>query len=153
MYRAITTLMLVCSVKSYFTYHDCDPDCIHYNASCVIVEINPNNFVNRCAESEDSCENIASPDIVCLRPGKEPLGGQNIWPDFDKHHGHPVPKATVEVQYWIMVIIAIISQMVVSVLRFICLLMMRRLQNPYYVRMPGEPNREIYREVVEDIEQ
>ena len=99
MHRVALLLALVSLVSSYFAYSDCNPDCIHYNASCIIVEINANNFVNRCAESEDSCENIASPDIVCLRPGKEPLGGQNVWPDFEKHRHHPTPNVQVNNQY------------------------------------------------------
>lgn len=85
-------LATLSSAIAFFEYEkDCNPDCIHYKASCVVVEINPEYFVSQCTEDEASCEELASSTEVCLRPNKPSIGGKAIWPDYERYKYHPKP--------------------------------------------------------------
>ena len=145
-------LFLVSSGSSYFTYYDCNPDCIHYNDSCTIVEINANYFINRCTVSEASCEENASQYQVCLRPGKEPLGGQHIWPDFAKHKHRPPAGIVDECAYWKITTIVFICLTTLIVVKPLFTLLLQWSRSRQYEQLAGQPNRDVYQETVEDIE-
>ena len=76
--------------QAYFTYADCKHECRIQNMSCTITETNPHNFPCDCVEYESSCLHLSSRQEVCLRKGKPPKGGEDIWSDYEKHI-HPTP--------------------------------------------------------------
>jgi hypothetical protein len=103
----LTTLRLA---SGFFEYEkDCNPDCIHYKASCIVVEINPEYFVSQCTEDESTCEENASPTEVCLRPNDPPIGGKAIWPDYEKYKYHPRPNKEPDCSEWKIVSIVLSS--------------------------------------------
>jgi len=83
------------NISAYFTYSDCDENCKYLSIACLISENNPEDFSNMCIESDQVCETRASVSQVCLRKAKDPIGGQAIWEDFQKHF-HPNVTTTTE---------------------------------------------------------
>ena len=69
----------------YFQYGDCDVSCQRANVSCTISEVSFDYFPCDCIESDNACMDLANDDVVCLRKGREAIGGKNIWRDYQKH--------------------------------------------------------------------
>jgi hypothetical protein len=154
MYRVVIIgLLLLGNTQSYFKYSDCNPDCIHYNSSCTIQEINPQYFLNQCSLDEPTCEEVASSSIVCLRPDGPPLGGEDIWPDFEKHKKPPKPEPR-ESSCRIYKILAITYTSILSV--FIVAKMLsagiRYLRTSAYESLNSLPENSVYEETTENIE-
>lgn len=82
------------SLNAYFQYTDCDAVCVEQNISCVIVEINPTYFPCECLVDGDRCAALATDMQVCLRPHVNPIGGENIWHDFERHRNTNVSTTT-----------------------------------------------------------
>ena len=88
MMNIIVALLLAPAMahEQFFTYKDCDPQCISRSVSCIIEEISPTYFPCECFESSIACELHAKPSIVCLRPGMPATGGTDIWNDWVRFH-------------------------------------------------------------------
>lgn len=85
----MTTIVLWMQVTSaYFTYNDCTQQCKQGLLSCLITEANPSRFPVHCMDTEETCEQLASRRAVCLRVKEEPVGGEDIWLDYENHQ-HP----------------------------------------------------------------
>jgi hypothetical protein len=95
MLGAAATLLtaLILTQTDYFTYSDCNPECIQAKKSCIITEINEDYFPCTCVTNK-KCETLAGPNDVCLRPNKPPLGGENIWEDYKRHRWNPTTTTT-----------------------------------------------------------
>lgn len=91
----ILFIMLLPLTTGYFNYDDCAEECKLRAQPCVIYELNPTTFQSSCETDETTCELDATPDGVCLRRGKSPLGGERIWNDYQKMHPTtPAPRTT-----------------------------------------------------------
>ena len=77
---------LVLRTSAYFEYSDCDEYCQLQNRSCTIAMINEHNFPSDCTPLDAGCLRLASRQIVCLRKLFPAVGGEDIWPEFAKHH-------------------------------------------------------------------
>lgn len=75
----------------YFQYEDCGEACTRERTSCTISEEN-GNFVTRCCSGED-CLARMNNEVVCLRPGEPPRGGEDIWKEFESRV-HPSTTTT-----------------------------------------------------------
>lgn len=84
----LIAILCIASGHTYFTYSDCNLECQQLSVSCTIAEIDPDDFLNVCIESEAVCEQRSSEIQVCLRKNKPPIGGEQIWNDFERHY-HP----------------------------------------------------------------
>ena len=96
----IVLMLLLVIVKAdhdFFEYSDCGSTCTNQRVNCVISEDEAENFEVKCCSSED-CEALASNTVVCLQPGKAPLGGSDIWPDFQRSVHPSTTTVTPEVQ-------------------------------------------------------
>ena len=86
--NTIVVLLLAFAVAhgEFFTYDDCDPQCISRAVSCIIEEISKTYFPCECFKSAIACELHAKSSVVCLRPGMPALGGADIWKDNEDFH-------------------------------------------------------------------
>ena len=75
---------VIALTHSFFTYSDCDATCQSKMISCIITEQTARFFVCHCLENELDCEMLATPRVVCLRPLADPIGGDDIWSDYEK---------------------------------------------------------------------
>ena len=88
-HQLITTFFLLTTVitrvECFFQYDNCGNECIEKAQPCTIFEVNKNYFPVQCVDNDIDCELEASSTEVCLRKGKDPIGGEAIWDDFDRH--------------------------------------------------------------------
>lgn len=80
-------------LDGYFEYQDCKSSCRRLKLSCIITEASPTYFPDHCLDTDTVCEQMASRNAVCLRMNKKPLGGEEIWPDF-QNYVHPTTTTT-----------------------------------------------------------
>lgn len=141
--------------ESFFSYSDCHASCQTAHLSCTIMEINPTYFSCECRQSEGVCEMEATPDVVCIREGKEVLGGSAIWNDFQKYkfpttttarppNPSPSPNQHSAALAWSL---SILGMVVTTPLAFYLLRL--RLRRRMYRQISSE--RELYLSTTEDI--
>lgn len=159
----ISILLLICGTDAYFSWNDCNPDCIHYRACCTITEINPNYFPSQCTKTQATCEQLASPTVVCLRPDDVPLGGQEIWPSFDKYKQrhrittptphHPTFKPNLKPDCMKWKILAIIVTSLMSLYAFLKLVSkaIRHFRTRAYESIAPSQENPVYNPTVEEI--
>ena len=88
--------MIVIINGEFFTYQDCDKECLTQSVSCIIEEVSKTYFSCECLKSSMVCELHAKPTVVCLRPDRPALGGEDIWIDWRDYHNKNVTTTTVE---------------------------------------------------------
>ena len=90
------------AAHDYFEYDDCGDTCTYQKMCCTISE-NNGDFITTCCNSED-CMARESDEVVCLRPGSAPTGGETLWPSFrQKVHPStttPAPEKPAECEKW-----------------------------------------------------
>ena len=75
--------------KYYFDYSDCASLC--QQSFCLIYSNTPNLFETDCVDSAFECKSSASLTAVCMHPNMAPLGGEQLWLDFQKTRPQPTP--------------------------------------------------------------
>ena len=81
------TIGITTAYHDYFEYEDCGVTCTSQRSSCIISESETGKFITKCTDSEE-CRASENNNVVCLMPGEPPLGGQDLWPDF-QHRVYP----------------------------------------------------------------
>lgn len=154
----IIGLLLLYGTDAYFSYQDCNPDCIHYRACCTIIEINENYFPSQCTKTQATCEEIASPSVVCLRPDDVPIGGQDIWPAFEAYkarHHHPTSKPNVKptnCKTWRLTAVIVISVLVLTATQKILSYVIHRIRSRNIESLAPRQENPIYQSLVQDIQ-
>ena len=151
-------LLLINSSFAYFSYQDCDPDCIHYRACCTITEISESYFPSQCTKTQAVCEEIASPTVVCLRPDDPPIGGEEIWPAFEKQkakHHRTTPKPIVEprCEKWKLVAVIVISIAILYIAQLSLMRVIRHYRRRNYESARNLATNAAYQETVQDIDE
>ena len=152
---------------AYFSYEDCNPDCIHYKACCTIQEITPDYFPSRCTDTEETCREVASPQVVCIRPDDIPLGGSEIWPKDDewkhKHH-HPSttakptskptdkPDIVPNCKNWKLTTVIIVSVIALATIQKMLAYLIGYFRTRAYETIQPGPVPPIYERTTQDIE-
>ena len=150
---------------SFFTYSDCDVECQSKEISCIISEQMKQYFACHCLQSENTCEMLATPRVVCLRPHGEPIGGGDIWSDFEHRNSTtttapPVPRPTVKPtpqptrgfsKMAAMLTLAVILTAIASAAAVIKLRQRRRRRD--YTRLPPSTTDSPYQQTVETLPQ
>lgn len=156
----IVYLLLLCGTDAYFSYDDCNPDCIHYKACCTIQEITPNYFPSLCTDTQEICENLASPEVVCIRPDDVPLGGSELWPRYDeykqKHHHPPSttarPSMKPDCKKWKTTVVIVASVILLALVQKSLSVALRYFRTRAYENISPRPENPIYARTVEDID-
>ena len=86
MYVVLFATTLLAVTNGFFEYSDCSDECIGKSLPCTITETESGSFPIKCEKSELNCELDSSRQQVCLRKGKRPVGGEDIWQDFKRNH-------------------------------------------------------------------
>ena len=151
---------LLCSMTvtaAFFTYDDCDDNCKRKFISCTISEETKSFFLCHCIKNELACEELATPVVVCLRPGGAPaLGGAKIWNDFQNRNEsttttrpQPQPQPTTR-KFWKDLLMGCAVMIVLFTLTALSFFIKRRFRRQQYeeIRSPDSP----YLETVENLE-
>lgn len=156
----VFTFSIIAQSLSFFTYSDCDVEC-QSKESCVISEQTKRYFACHCLQSEIACEMLATPRVVCLRPRREPIGGDDIWSDYEQRNSTtteapPVPRPTNKPtpghtsKIALISIMAAILTVMVSATAFIAL--WQRWRRREYTRIQPSATDSPYQSTVEEIE-
>ena len=150
---------LLCSVTmtaAFFTYDDCDDTCKREFNSCIISEETKKFFICHCIKSELACEELATPVVVCLRPGGAPaLGGAKIWNDFRNQNEstttarpQPQPQPAIR-KFWKDLLMGCAVMIVLFTLTALSFFIKRRLRGQQYeeIRNPDSP----YQDTIENL--
>jgi hypothetical protein len=78
-------LCLQNSTATYFNYSDCEyPERLCQQVMCSIFETTSKTFDRDCPVTKDICIEQASQHEVCIMRGREAVGGQLIWADYQR---------------------------------------------------------------------
>ena len=135
--------VILCSMSvtaAFFTYDDCEDTCKSKSMSSTISEETKKFFLCHCIKSEFTCELLATPVVVCLRPrGASALGGAKIWNDYRNRNtstttARPQPQPAVR-ERWKVLLTGCAVMMAIPSLIGLYFFIKRRFQRRRYSEM------------------
>ena len=160
---AISLCAVVSTSCEYFTYNDCDPDCVTQAISCIIEEISKTYFNCECLVSSTACELHAKTTVVCLQPDKPRLGGEDIWIDWYNYHNRntttvrPTPSPRPDAPVGTKVGHIVVAGTIIIILAIFAFLVYRGIKRSSYQHVPSTPGisrqDSVYRETTQSLQE